>query len=195
MNARIWMTASSTSPDTADGRLVKAARTVATLARGLSRGVAVLATASGASGLLLWALLWWPPGGSLTTLLGAGLTGGLVLGPAAVLGLFYQGLRDLIALPDRIADHTRRTVDRSAEAARSVANDRTSGILGRAWGVVKQVWHLRSVLLENRDLLLRYGMLFRFINPGFLLLVVGATILSLLLIPLSPLAALLAWLL
>jgi hypothetical protein len=39
--------------------------------------------------------------------------------------------------------------------------------------------------------LLRYGLLVRFLNPGFLLLVVGATLLSLLLIPASLLTALL----
>lgn len=186
------MTDSSHSPDPADGRLMQAARTVAALARRLSRGVAVLTGASGAAGLLLWGLLWGLPTLSVSDLLGAGLTGALLLGPAAVLGLFYQGLRDLLALPDRIADHTRRTVDQSAEAARSVTDDRYAGLLGRIWGVVKHIWHLRTVLLENRDLLLRYGLLVRFVNPGFLLLVVGATLLSLLLIPVSLLAVLLA---
>lgn len=174
---------------------MRAARTLAALARRLSQGVAVLVGASGAAGLLLWGLLWWPPGLNVTHLVGAGLTGGLLLGPAAVLALFYQGLRDLLALPDRLADHTRRTVDQSSEAARSVVRDRHGGILGRAWGVVKQIWHLRAVLLENRDLLLRYGLLLRFLNPGFLLLVVGATLLSLLLIPAGLLAALLVSLL
>jgi hypothetical protein len=186
------MTDSSPSSNTTDNRLVQTARTVAALARGLSRGVAVLTVGSGTAGLLLWSLLWWPPRLTLSVLLGAGLTAILLLGPATVLGLFYQGLRDLLALPDRLADHTRRTVDQSTEAARSVTDDRYQGLLGRAWGIVKQIWHLRTVLLENRDLLLRYGLLVRFLNPGFLLLVVGATGLSLLLIPVSLLAALLA---
>ena len=187
------MTASSS--DTADGRLVQTARTVAALARQLSRGVAVMTTASAAAGLLLWGLLWWPPSLTLSALLGAALTLGILLAPAAVLALFYQGLDDLLALPDRIATRTRRTVNQSAEAARSVVDDRHTGIFGRAWGVVKQIWRLRTVLLENRDLLLRYGLLYRFLNPGFLLLVVGATALSLLLIPTSLLATLLVGLL
>lgn len=178
--------------DAADGRLVRTARTLSRLARRLSWGVGLLAGTSGAAGLLLWGLLWWPLRLDLSTLLGAGLTGALLLAPATVLGLFYQGLRDLLALPDRIEEHTRRTVDQSAEAARSVTDDRYEGLLGRAWGIVKQIWRLRTVLLENRDLLLRYGLLVRFLNPGFLLLVVGATGLSLLLIPASLLAALLA---
>ncbi|PSQ95548.1 MAG: hypothetical protein BRD55_09925 [Bacteroidetes bacterium SW_9_63_38] len=182
------MTASS--PDSADGRLVQTAHTVAALAHQLSRGVAVLTVMSAAAGLLLWSLLWWPPSSTLSPLIGASLTLGLLLAPAAVLALFYQGLRDLLALPDRIASHTRRTVDQSTEAARSVVDDRYMGVLGRTWGVVTQIWQLRTVLLDNRDLLLRYGLLFRFLNPGFLLLVVGATILSLLLIPLSLLTAL-----
>ena len=186
------MTDSPPPSNTTDSRLVQTARTVACLARRLSRGVAILTVGSSTAGLLLWGLLWWPPRLTLSVLLGAGLTGGLLLGPAAVLGLFYQGLRDLLALPDRIADHTRRTVGQSAEAARSVTDDRYDGLFGRAWGIVKQIWRLRTVLLENRDLLLRYGLLVRFINPGFLLLVVGATLLSLLLIPASLLTALLA---
>jgi hypothetical protein len=186
------MTDSPPYSDSTNGRLVQTARTVAALARRLSRGVAVLTVGSATAGLLLWGLLWWPPRLTLSTLLGASLTGGLLLGPAAVLGLFYQGLRDVLALPQRLSDRTRRTVDQSAEAARSVADDRYDGLLGRAWGIVKQIWRLRTVLTENRDLLLRYGLLVRFLNPGFLLLVVGATLLSLLLIPASLLTALLA---
>lgn len=181
----------STSDADPEGRLVQAARTVATLARRLATGVAVLTGLSAGAGLLLWGLLWWPPALRVGALLGAGLTLALLLGPAAVLALFYQGLRDLMALPERMSEHTRRTVDQSAEAARSVANPEHSGLLGRAWGVVKQIWGLRTVLLDNRDLLLRYGALLRFITPGFLLLVVGATFLSLLLIPTSLLAILL----
>jgi hypothetical protein len=48
---------------------------------------------------------------------------------------------------------------------------------------VKQIWALRGVLLENRALLVRYGALIRFVNPGFLLLVVGAAVVTGLLVP------------
>jgi hypothetical protein len=77
---------------------VQTARTVAALARRLSRGVAVLTVGSATAGLLLWGLLWWPPRLNLSLVLGAGLTAVLLLAPAVVLGLFYQGLRDLLAL-------------------------------------------------------------------------------------------------
>jgi hypothetical protein len=46
------------------------------------------------------------------------------------------------------------------------------------------------VLLENRALLVRYGALLRFLNPGFLLLVVGVTVATGLLVPGALLAVL-----
>lgn len=155
-------------------------------------GVAVLAGLSAAAGLLLWTLLWWPPSLRLGPLLGAAITLALFLGPALVLGLFYQGLSDLLALPDRLADRTTRTVEQSGEAARSVTGTEASGPLGRLWSIVKQIWSLRSVLLENRALFLRYGALLRFVTPGFLLLVVLAAGLSLLLVPLAVIVGLAA---
>lgn len=176
----------SSSPDQApNGRLVRTARTAATLARRLRGGVAVVATLSAGAGLFLWALLWWPPSTRLGPLFWAAVTLALLLGPTAVLGLFYQGLSDLLALPDRLSERTTRTVEQSTEAARSVAGSNASGVLGRLWGLVKQIWALRSVLLENRALLLRYGALLRFVTPGFLLLVVLAAVVSLLLVPLA----------
>ena len=116
----------------------------------------------------------------------------LLLSPAVTLGLFYMGLRDLLALPDRLANQTARTVEQSADAVRSVTAETTSGP-GRLWGMVKQIWDLRIVLLENRVLLLRYGALIRFVNPGFLLLVVGSTIATGLLVPGAVFALAIAW--
>ncbi len=178
---------SSSSDPPPNGRLARTARTAAALARRLRGGVAGAAALSAGAGLFLWALLWWPPSMRLGPLFGAAATLVLLLGPAAVLGLFYQGLSDLLALPDRLSERTTRTVEQSTEAARSVAGSDASGVLGRLWGLGKQIWALRSVLLENRALLLRYGALLRFVTPGFLLLVVLAAGLSLLLVPLAAL--------
>jgi len=186
---------SPSSEPNEEGRLVRTARAAAALADRLTTGVAVLASTSAGAGLLLWGVLWWPPSGHVSSLLGAAITFALLLGPAAVLGLFYLGLRDLLALPDRLSDRTARTVEQSADAVRSVTTDPPSGPLGRLWGAVKQVWALRTVLLENRALLVRYGTLIRFVNPGFLLLVVGATVATGLLVPGALLALLIAWIL
>ncbi len=188
------MSSGSPEPDVDDeaGQLVRTVRTLATLARRLATGVAVLAVLSAGAGGVLWAVCWWPPALRLFPLMGAVGTLGVLLSPSIVLGLFWVGLHDLLALPNRLAEHTRRTVDQSAAAAHSVTTGKASGLLGRVWNVLKQIWALRSVLLEDRDLLLRYGALLRFLNPAFLLLVVAAAGATLLLCPLAAGAGLLA---
>jgi len=182
----------SDSSDPPDSRLVRAARTLATLARRISWGVAALSVMSVLAGGTLWVLFWWPVSSHIGVLLGATVTGVLCLGPAVVLGLFYVGLRDLLALPARLSERSSQTVEQSADALQSVTTDPRAGLLGRLWGVLKQIWALRSVLQENRALLVRYGALIRFVNPGFLLLVVLSGALTLLLVPAAALAGLVA---
>lgn len=148
-------------------------------------GVAALAASSAGAGMLLWGLLWWPPETGLLSLFGAAVTLVVFLAPAASLGLFYQGLRELRALPDRVAERTDRTLSESTEAVRAARGEETEGWIGRVWGILRQIWALRTILLDNRALLLRYGALLRFVTPGFVLLVVGATVVSLLLIPVA----------
>lgn len=183
---------SSSPPDASEGRLDRAVQTLATLARRLSWGVAALTAGSGLAGGTLWTLLWWPVPPGLLSVAGALATAALLLGPAATLGLFYVGLRDLWALPERLSERATRTLEQSGDAVRSVATESEPTFLGRLWGLVKQIWALRQVLLENRALLVRYGALVRFVTPGFLLLVALAAGLSLLLIPVAVLAALVA---
>jgi hypothetical protein len=116
------------------------------------------------------------------------VTLGFLVGPAAVLALFYQGLRDLRALPERLAERAARTAEQSAEAVKAAAGGTADGLLGRLWGLVRQIWALRTVLTENRALLVRYGALLRFVTPGFLLLVALAAGASLVLVPVAALA-------
>ncbi|WP_118839818.1 hypothetical protein [Salinibacter ruber] len=185
------MPASSSSDTRNEGRLMQAARAAASLAARLTTAAGALAGTSAGAGLLLWSLLWWPVGSHLASLVGAGGTFVLLLGPSAVLALFYLGLRDLRAFPDRLANRTARTVEHSADAAEAVASGPSgSGLFGRLWGIATQIWALRGVLLENRALLVRYGALIRFVNPGFLLLVVGAALATGLLVPGALLAVL-----
>lgn len=175
------MTDASSLPS--DSRLASVLRTTATLARRLMKGIALLTGGSAGAGTALWVLLRWPPQPHLLWLASATVLFVVLLAPATILGLFYVGLRDLQALPNQLSEQTRRTLERSTDAARMLGTDSSTGLLGRLWGVMRQIWALRSVLLENRVLLLRYGALIRFVNPGFLLLVVLSTIASLLLIP------------
>ena len=174
---------------------MQAARAAAALAERLATGIAVLAGLSAGAGLLLWSLLWWPPGETLSSLFGAAVTLIFVLGPATVLTLFYQGLRDLLTLPDRLSSRTARTVEQSAEAVRAATPEAPTSLLGRLWGIVKQVWALRGMILENRALLVRTGALVRFANPGFLLLVVAAVIATGLLMAGALLALVAVWIL
>lgn len=185
------MTNAASSP-ASDSRLARAARTGAALARRLRTGVAVLAGTAAGAGLLLWGLLWWPPALRPLPLVGAGATLLALIAPAAVLGLFVQGLHDLLALPDRLSERTAETVDQSAEAVRATTTDAPDGVLGRLWGLVRQIWALRTVLSDNRALLVRYGALLRFLTPGFLLIVALAAGLSLLLVPGAALTGLVA---
>ncbi len=175
-----------------NGRLKRAARTAADLARRLTTAVGVLASTSAGAGLLLWGVLWWPLSSRPAVLIGAAATLAMLLLPAALLALFYQGLRDLQALPERLSERTSRTAEQSTAAARAATSDGPSGLLGRLWHVIKQIWTLRSVLSENRALLLRYGTLLRFVTPGFLLLVLLAAGMSLLLVPVALFVSVLA---
>lgn len=185
---------SSTAPSdaTPDNRLVRAVRTAVALARRLQTAVVVLAGTAAGVGLLLWGLLWWPPALRPLPLLGAGATLGLLLAPAVVLGLFVQGLYDLLTLPDRLSTRTTETVAQSAEAVRATTTDASKSVFGRLWAFVRQIWALRTVLSENRALLVRYGAILRFLTPGFLLLVVLAAGFSLLLVPVGIIAGLVA---
>lgn len=179
--------ASSPPPPDApsDNAINRAVRSVSLLARRLTTGVAVLAVASAGAGGFLWILLWWPLSVRLLPLLGTSISFVVLLAPATVLGLFYQGLRDLLALPDRISERTSRTLSQTTASAQTVATRTTSGALGRLWGLLTEMWALRRTLLENKALLVRYGALIRFVNPGFLLLVVLSAGTTLLLIPIA----------
>ena len=111
------MPASSSSDTRNEGRLMQAARAAASLAARLTTATGALAGTSAGAGLLLWSLLWWPAGSHLASLVGAGGTFVLLLGPSAVLALFYLGLRDLRALPDRLANRPARTARQPAAPA------------------------------------------------------------------------------
>lgn len=186
----------STAPSNAedDRRVVRLARTLAMIAQRLTTAVGGLALTSALAGGGLWALLWWPVPLRLSPVVGAALTFTVLLGPAVVLGLFYMGLYDLLALPDRISDHASRTAQASTDAYHA-ATAETEGRFGWLRRLLLRIWSLRSLLLEHRALLLRYGAMLRMLTPAFLLLVLLAGVLSLLLIPVAAGAVLIALLL
>lgn len=177
-----------------EGRVARLARTAALLARRLKTAVGAFTLASALSGGLLWMLFWWPLSFRTSSLFLALLTLVVLLGPAGVLGLFYLGLYDLIALPERVSEHASRTAQASTEAYRA-ATAETEGRYGWLKRLLLRIWSLRSLLLEHRALLLRYGAMLRMLTPAFLVLVLLAGTVSLLLVPLAALAVLVAVLL
>lgn len=167
---------------------------VATLARHLIRGVGGLALIAAGAGGMLWTVFWAPTSLRPESLVASGLGLIVLLAPAAVLGLFYAGLRDLAALPDRLSAGVSETVDASVESYRA-ATDAADSWWGWARHLLGRIWALRTLLGEHRALLVRYGALLRLLTPGFLLLVVGAALATLVLVPGAMLAVLVAWVL
>lgn len=144
----------------------------------------MLAGVSAGAGTFLWIVLWWPVPYRVVPLVAATGTLVLLFVPATLLGLFYLGLRDLLVLPDRVAARASKTAQQSAAAARPIRTE-SSSVLGRLVRFIRRIWDLRSILLDNRALVVHYGALLRFITPAFLLLVVLAAIISLVLIILA----------
>lgn len=179
------------SPETGVDRVVG---TGATLARHLIRGVGGLALVAALAGGALWVMLWTPVALRPGSLIGAGLGLVVLLAPAAVLGLFYAGLRDLAALPDRLSTRVSTTMDASVESYRATTDPSDSWW---GWGrrLLGRIWALRSLFTEHRALLVRYGMMLRLLTPGFLLLVVGAALATVVLVAGAILALLVAWVL
>lgn len=167
-----------------NGQLAAGARALAAVARRIKTGVGLLAASGAVAALFLWTVLWWPPSLRLLPLLGAGATLVAVLLPPTILVLFYQGLHDLLALPERVSDRAARTVKESTESLRTF-KEQEGGLFSRTWAILKHIWTLRSMLSENRALLVRYGSMIRFVTPGFLLVATVAALISVILILLA----------
>ncbi len=186
-------TAASDLPD--DSQETSANRILGTavrLARPLVRAVGCVALTATVAGGTLWTVVWWPVPIRAGSIVGAGLALAVLLVPAAVLGLFYAGLRDLAALPDRLSERAAQTVEASTGTYRA-ATDSSASWWDRLRRLLKRIWSLRSLVAEHRALLVRYGAMLRLVTPGFLLLVGLAAGAAVLLVPAALLALLLAW--
>jgi hypothetical protein len=145
---------------------------VVTLASTLAAAMRRIAAVSGGAGLLVWSVLF--DGGTSGSLSGA-ITGLVAfLFPAAILGLLYLGLRDLLALPDRLSSRRDNATEWLPKITGPVADEQDLSAAERLWQIVKQVWTLRSVLSQYRGAILRCTLALRVLNPGFLLLALGA---------------------
>jgi len=177
--------------DTTVDRIVGA---VGTLAQHLLRSVKLLTGTAALAGATLWWALWGLSPFQTGAVAGPVLTLALLLAPAVVLGLFYTGLRDLAALPDRLSTGVSQTLDASVASYRA-ATDAPDSWWGWGRRIFSRLWALRSLLADHRALLVRYGMMLRVVTPGFLLLVVGATLATGVLVPGAALALVVAALL
>jgi len=166
----------------------------ASLSRHLMRAVGILTGIAALAGGTLWGVLWGYAPFQTGAVVGPILTLALLLTPAAVLGLFYTGLRDLAALPNRVTTGVSDTMDASVASYRT-ATDASDSWWGWGRHLLRRIWSLRSLLADHRALLVRYGMMLRVVTPGFLLLVLGAALITGLLVPLAALALLLTWIL
>jgi len=87
----------------------------------------------------------------------------LLLAPSAILLFFAQGLREVLALPDRLRRMPGEGQDRLAELTRIAGDARTT----RARGVPLLLWRLRGSVGSLRDVA-GLALPLRVFTPGFL---------------------------
>ena len=159
-----------------DASTATQAYTLSHLAMRLTQSVGWFTAASAVLGVGSWWVLFggWPTYAVLQFL--AFVFGIALLLPAAILALFYQGLRDLVALPKRIRDQIEADKEAAQEAAGVVLPDKKKQkSRGRLWRFVKGMWALRKAITDSKGLLIRYGAMIRFITPFSILAVLAAT--------------------
>ncbi|GIV58245.1 MAG: hypothetical protein KatS3mg042_1158 [Rhodothermaceae bacterium] len=136
-----------------------------------------LAGATLAAGAWLWGLAAYPftfdaPGSE--ALAAVGLV--LLLAPGLLLLLFYVGLRQVAALPGRLA----RTLDTGRTRTAALYATASAPRAHRWWlaRLLRGVLDLRALVAESRDVLLQYAALIRLLNPWTLLAVAAAVVLG-----------------
>lgn len=112
-----------------------------------------------------------------TALAQGGFSGGdavvilLLLAPPAILLFFAQGLREVLALPERLRKVPGEGQERLAELTRIAGDARTT----RARGMPMLLWRLRGSVGSLRDVA-GFALPLRVFTPGFLGLTVLATL-------------------
>ena len=176
----------------AEGRLVRLAHALERKARLLVGIVRWMTIGSAGVAVWLWAVVFMPATLEAWRVVLAGGALIVLLGPAAILGVFYWGLYDMMKLPERLADQVSQSLQgKTRNGGKGSTGRVTVGILGRLQALLRQIWQLRTLLVEGRALLIRYGAMVRLVTPFFVLLVIGAIVVSLLMVPVALLATLL----
>lgn len=139
----------------------------------------VLAVVTGLAGLWLWSLVFYPFAGLTTAgaVVLAAFALVLLLTPAAIIGLFWLGLRTLIRLPEQVIERTDESTVTAGAVARAAVDPSTYTSAGLV-PFVRSISRLRHALLESKALVLQIGAVARLINPLFVFLLLAALLLA-----------------
>ena len=107
---------------------------------------------------------------------------GLLLMPAGVLFLFWAGLRELIGVPDKLVAAAGEGEAQTGALLKTVSRKTEQGKVRRLWRFFRTVLDLRSLVLESKELLLKFAVVMRIANPVFIGVLFVSFVLSLLLI-------------
>lgn len=115
----------------------------------------------------------------------------VLISPGVILLLFRVGLEQLIAIPDQLAESLGNVEEIGAEAV-AAQRDRTEGRVrgGRFVGLMRSLVDVRAAILQSRDVFAKGVILVRVANPVSLVVVLGATIASILIVGVAAIVAL-----
>ncbi len=165
-------------------RLLGVVEPAAAVARGFAGFFGGLSLLSALAGLMLFILIFAPFSSvSMAGGVGMGVVLILLLLPGAVLGLFRLGLWQLIGLPSEAAAALGNVEVRSLDAIdASRSRPDGEGRVARLVRFVRSLVDVRSTLLQSKELALKSAVLLRVANPITLIIVLGSTLLSILLV-------------
>lgn len=146
-------------------------RPIVAVAVSLVDKVRTLALASALAGAWLWGVIFYPFGafGRIGIVVLAVGVLAVLWAPAGVLGLFWAGLRELIALPDKLVEMAGTGEDRADDLVETVREERREPFrLRRLWRFFRTVLDLRGLVLDSKGLLLQVTVVARLANPIFI---------------------------
>ncbi len=153
------------------------------------------AVMAGLAGAVMWLIIFVPFAPvSVWKIVAAILTAGVLMIPAAVLGVFWIGLGQLVELPARLADTAGQLGDQGRQALASISAPPAGkkGKLRRVLPLVRTLVDVRSLLMESRELMLQAIVLVRVANPIMLVFVLVSCVAGGVLILIAAVAGLLA---
>ncbi len=177
------------------GGLAAVVEPVARYASSMVSFFATFALMAGIAAVVVWLLIFAPfTALSVWKILFAAVTAGVLLIPAAILGVFWIGLRQLVALPARLAETAGQVGDQGRRALASISPTPSAqkGRFQRVLPLIRTLVDVRSLLMESRELMLQAIVLVRVANPIMLVIVLLSAVAGFVLIAVAAVAGLLA---